>query len=123
MGTEALSPLTTGLVKPDVAWGAEEVRTDEEGETEAIKTYIKNQAQGVYHPIGTAGMMKREDGGVVDEKLVVYGTRNVRVVDASVIPIVSALCSFLRKEADGVIYIFSICRVIFRVRYTPLLKR
>ncbi|KAF4631123.1 hypothetical protein G7Y89_g7009 [Cudoniella acicularis] len=34
----------------------------------------------------TAAMMPRELGGVVDEKLMVYGTENVRVVDASVMP-------------------------------------
>lgn len=32
-------------------------------------------------------MMAREVGGVVDSQFKVYGTKNVRVVDASVIPL------------------------------------
>lgn len=31
-------------------------------------------------------MLPRELGGVVDSNLVVYGTENVRVVDASILP-------------------------------------
>jgi hypothetical protein len=38
------------------------------------------------HPLGTAAMMPRELGGVVDNTLKVYETSNVRVIDASVMP-------------------------------------
>ncbi|OSD08629.1 GMC oxidoreductase [Trametes coccinea BRFM310] len=54
---------------------------------DALKEYIKNNCGCVYHPLGSASMLPREDGGVVDPQLKVYGTANVRVVDASVIPL------------------------------------
>ncbi|RDL37825.1 Glucose oxidase [Venustampulla echinocandica] len=40
----------------------------------------------VYHPIGTAAKMPREWGGVVDEDLQVYGTTNLTIIDASIMP-------------------------------------
>ncbi|KAK0616994.1 GMC oxidoreductase-like protein [Immersiella caudata] len=39
-----------------------------------------------FHPVGTAAMMPRELGGVVDENLLVYGVKGVSVVDASIMP-------------------------------------
>ncbi|TFK32888.1 alcohol oxidase [Crucibulum laeve] len=39
------------------------------------------------HEVGTMAMMPRELGGVVDTKLRIYGIDNVRVVDASIIPL------------------------------------
>ncbi|KAJ1308023.1 hypothetical protein OPQ81_002094 [Rhizoctonia solani] len=54
---------------------------------EDIATYIKTYVESVYHPIGTAALAPKDLGGVVDNKLKVYGTANVRVVDASIIPL------------------------------------
>lgn len=53
---------------------------------DAVKM-IRKCAATNYHPVGTCAMMKQEIGGVVDERLVVYGTKNLRVCDASVFPI------------------------------------
>ncbi|TFK22633.1 alcohol oxidase [Coprinopsis marcescibilis] len=39
------------------------------------------------HVTGTLAMLPKELGGVVDEKLRVYGVANVRVADASIVPI------------------------------------
>ncbi|CUA70878.1 Oxygen-dependent choline dehydrogenase [Rhizoctonia solani] len=61
---------------------APEVTSDED-----IANYIKTYVESVYHPIGTTALAPKALGGVVNDKLKVYGTTNVRVVDAGVIPI------------------------------------
>jgi len=52
------------------------------------------------HPVGTAAMMARELGGVVDPEVRVYGTANVRVVDASVLPF--QVCGYLTSTLYAV---------------------
>ncbi|KAF4547683.1 GMC oxidoreductase-like protein 3 [Elsinoe fawcettii] len=52
------------------------------------KEHIKRYGQTTFHPVGTCSMMPRHLGGVVDENLKVYGTMNLRVADASIMPIV-----------------------------------
>ncbi|KAI9803690.1 MAG: hypothetical protein M1833_000602 [Piccolia ochrophora] len=56
---------------------------DESTAWEAIK---KGFSTG-WHPIGTCAMMPSHLGGVVDTRLRVYGTKNLRVADASIIPL------------------------------------
>jgi choline dehydrogenase-like flavoprotein len=58
------------------------VKTDEDW-----REYIRNTTLTIFHPMGTAAMLPRKDGGVVDSKLTVYGTANLKVVDASIIPV------------------------------------
>ena len=41
-----------------------------------------------WHPVGTCAMLPREKGGVVDAKCNVYGTKGLRVVDASIFPLI-----------------------------------
>ncbi|PYI30555.1 putative glucose oxidase [Aspergillus indologenus CBS 114.80] len=40
-----------------------------------------------YHAVGSTSMLPREVGGVLDSRFNVYGTRNVRVVDSSILPV------------------------------------
>ncbi|CAE6433202.1 unnamed protein product [Rhizoctonia solani] len=53
----------------------------------AIADYIKANLASIHHPIGSVSLAPKQLGGVVDVNLKVYGTANVRVVDASIIPL------------------------------------
>jgi len=55
---------------------------------ETLLAYIKSTLLPVWHPVGTCQMLPREDGGVVDSRLRVYGTKRLRVVDASIMPVI-----------------------------------
>ncbi|ETS73552.1 hypothetical protein PFICI_14498 [Pestalotiopsis fici W106-1] len=54
---------------------------------EQWRNVLVDQVTPNHHALASAAMMSRELGGVVDSELRVYGTRNVRVVDASVVPL------------------------------------
>ncbi|KAL4244614.1 GMC oxidoreductase family protein [Abortiporus biennis] len=51
---------------------------------EEMKEWVRSTT---WHPTGTVSMLPRELGGVVDSTLTVYGTANIRVADASILPI------------------------------------
>ena len=56
----------------------------------AINRVIDNGIRTEFHPSGTLAMLPLEQGGVVDPHLIVYGTQNLRVVDASIFPLIPA---------------------------------
>lgn len=60
---------------------------DDLTDLDAMKEYIKKTTLSSWHPTSTCSMLPADQGGVVNERLLVYGTRNLRVVDASVFPI------------------------------------
>nr|BAQ25461.1 putative dehydrogenase [Neocamarosporium betae] len=53
---------------------------------DAAKNLVKERLLSTFHPVGTCAMMPKQIGGVVDSRLKVHGTTNLRVVDASVFP-------------------------------------
>ncbi|KAG8627358.1 hypothetical protein KVT40_004841 [Elsinoe batatas] len=59
-------------------------------DTAALEAFVRNSVTTVYHPVGSAHIGKRKEGGVVDTQLRVYGVQRLRVVDASVFPLVPA---------------------------------
>ncbi|PPJ55034.1 hypothetical protein CBER1_01459 [Cercospora berteroae] len=70
--------------------------------------WVKSTFRSNFHYISTAAMMPREMGGVVDSDHLVYGTANVRVVDASVMPfqvsghLVSTLYALAERASDRI---------------------
>ncbi|KAJ3992156.1 GMC oxidoreductase-domain-containing protein, partial [Lentinula boryana] len=74
-----------------------------------VEAFIRQAAQPGLHIMGSAIMASRELGGVVDARLKVYGTRNLRIVDASIIPVPLAchvqatIYAIAEKAADMII--------------------
>ncbi|KAJ9296692.1 CAZyme family AA3 [Paecilomyces variotii] len=55
---------------------------------EDMKRAVLDRSQTGYHPCGTARLSKNIQQGVVDSKLRVHGIRNLRIADASIMPVI-----------------------------------
>lgn len=85
----------------------ERIRPPPETNTLAqYEEYVSTHVSTTYHPVGTCSMLPEQKGGVVNNRLVVYGTDNLRVADASIIPlqvsgnIQSTVYALAEKAAD-----------------------
>ncbi|KAF9494345.1 alcohol oxidase [Pleurotus eryngii] len=57
---------------------------------DGFASFSQQASWSVFHPCGTAALAPKSSGGVVDTNLKVYGTNNLMIVDASVMPLVFA---------------------------------
>ncbi|KAJ7257827.1 hypothetical protein C8J57DRAFT_545692 [Mycena rebaudengoi] len=73
--TEPLKSIVVGPVVPDAT-----VQTEED-----FTNYVNALSSSEHHFAGTCAMIPRDEGGVVDPSLLVYGTANLRVADLSII--------------------------------------
>jgi choline dehydrogenase-like flavoprotein len=77
----ALQPL------PAWPWAGPRDETAEQEEAR-LRGAVRENLRTEFHPCGTTAMMPLALGGVVDIALAVYGTVNLRVVDAGVMPLI-----------------------------------
>lgn len=94
--TSPLKDIVTGENKPGLS------RVPASANTDVWTQWLKSTYRPNYHTVGTMAMKPRTKGGAVSNRLVVYGTRNVRVVDASVWPTQATghLCSTVYAVAE-----------------------
>ena len=91
------------LLKPGGKRSAPDLDLDD---LDAVKEFVRMACISNWHPVGACAMMPKEKGGVVNEKLVVHGTKNLRVVDSSIFPTItrgnpiSTVYAVAEKAAD-----------------------
>ncbi|KAI1848623.1 hypothetical protein JX266_005482 [Neoarthrinium moseri] len=51
------------------------------------KEIVRQRQISIFHPSGSLPMLPRAQGGVVNERLLVHGCKNLRIVDASIFPL------------------------------------
>ncbi|EXX50796.1 hypothetical protein RirG_267440 [Rhizophagus irregularis DAOM 197198w] len=78
-------PLSTVWGVKEVGFGIDKEMSDEDWEQ-----YIRKMSFTSYHPCGTVKMAPESQGGCINHRLQVYGTKNLRVVDASIFPTIPA---------------------------------
>ncbi|TCD66628.1 hypothetical protein EIP91_001095 [Steccherinum ochraceum] len=87
-GHPAFEPSSAAVLKEDsspVSVDAPNIQYTEADE-EAIRIFVRKIVSSGWHSLGTCAMMPREQGGVVDSRLNVYGVEGLKVADLSIAP-------------------------------------
>ncbi|THH31707.1 hypothetical protein EUX98_g2453 [Antrodiella citrinella] len=71
-------PVPVDMNAPDIVYTKED--------DEAIRDFVRKNVGTTWHALGTCSMMPRDDGGVVDSHLNVYGVKSLKVADLSIAP-------------------------------------
>ena len=79
LNQEAFAPFNGGEISP-----GDRVQTDEE-----IMDWVARDAETALHPAGTAKMGRDEMAVIDPSSMSVHGTEGLRVVDASVLPVIT----------------------------------
>ena len=77
-----VGPLTGGPVNGAITQDLTYTKDDDA----AIESFLRANVTTTWHSLGTAKMAKREEGGVVDPKLNVYGVSGLKIADLSIVP-------------------------------------
>lgn len=72
-----------GLLKP----GGKRLPQITADDLDRAREIVRQRQISVFHVAGSCAMRPRDQGGVVDERLRVYGTKRLRIVDASIFPL------------------------------------
>ncbi|KAK7935360.1 oxidoreductase [Apiospora marii] len=85
----AHTPPLRGLLKTPLKHRDPASASLDNGDVAAAADYARGSAISMFHYVGTCAMLPAKRGGVVDTALKVYGVAGLRVVDASVIPLIT----------------------------------
>ncbi|KAJ6550861.1 methanol oxidase [Mycena vulgaris] len=80
---------TLSVDTPGDTYDASKVHEDikySEDDDRAIDEWIADHVETTWHSLGTCAMKPKEEGGVVDARLNVFGTKNLKCVDLSICP-------------------------------------
>jgi alcohol oxidase len=75
--------------RPSQPYNADKLHEDikyTEEDDRAIDDWIADHVETTWHSLGTCAMKPEKEGGVVDARLNVYGTQNLKVADLSICP-------------------------------------
>ena len=107
--TSAMQPYNPAEILP-----GSNVTTDAD-----LEAFVRENTSTLFHPSGTCAAGRKNEGGVVDSRFRVYGVQNLRVVDASVFPMLPA--AHIQSTVYAVAEMVGLLRYILTGRMLMLL--